>query len=70
MEHLTVFNSLSGKDSRGTTLSELEIKSLLTIIQAYSEQAKHTGYLTVAQTLPPMQLAAIQNKIELINLMF
>lgn len=70
MEHLKVSSSSSDLAMLSTTISEAELMALQKIVSAYAKQAKHTGYLTVAETLPPLQIEAIQNKVEQLILMF
>jgi len=68
MEHLTV-SAVSSARAIQSTISEAELKATLKIITVYALQADR-GFHSIGESLPPMQISAVQNKIQELLLMF
>ena len=68
MEHFTVTESLSNS-GQSTGISIQELKSLLKIVKVYQQLQEQCLHLTVGQSLPPVQVKAVENKIQEILLL-
>ena len=68
MEHLKVLSSSSGRDLQ-STISEAELKAMLKIVTVYELEAER-GFISIGESLPPMQISAVRNKLQELLLMF
>lgn len=68
MEHLTV-SAISSARAIQSTMSEAELKAILEIIKVYALQSER-GFISIGESLPPMQISAVDNKVQELLLMF
>ena len=53
-----------------TGINEVELKAILKIVKVYKQLLTDCSKLTVGQSLPPIQVDAVENKIQEILLLY